>query len=431
LTARVGGLDKSVRARLKRLSVAFAVELRLWILIETYVRGEMSPIQFCRLFKGESRSRVDKNFKVLAEHDWLRYVRSEKGNGRRGGEEHFYRVTKLPYIDTETWASLPYSIRTAFSWNTFKELGERVRETLEGANEAKAWRERPPRQPAGLSEPSNITRTPELSLVQVKLDQVGWERIYGAVNRRFECAHEEQKDAQLRAHHSGEKLLRACISQIVFERPTLQTKDVAYHLAEIKTEPLMPFPVRMSKALDEICLEIIDVANLQPVSVTSFHRKADGFSIDRIRTRFKSLEEAGWLTPACTKSGGRRRGGHEKFYRATAPLLRTNGAGAKIQDSVSRTEQWKLFEKLSAEIKEAMAAGTFDARDDRYLAWSFVHLDQQGFDKVLAEMNDLRAEVLAEERSARERLRESGEQPIPAIVALGAFISPEASGKVL
>jgi hypothetical protein len=109
------GVD--ARERLRRLSVVFAVELRLMIVSELYVR-EMSTKRFQEEFGGGSPSRVNKNFEVLEEESWLRYVRSEgPGGDRRGGTEHFYRATEPAFFDRETWSIMPYSVRIISSWN--------------------------------------------------------------------------------------------------------------------------------------------------------------------------------------------------------------------------------------------------------------------------------------------------------------------------
>lgn len=78
MVAKVWVGIKSRAAHLRRLSVVFAIELRLKIVTELYMR-EMSPKQFHEEFGGGTLSRVTHNFEKLAEHGWLRYIRSEGG----------------------------------------------------------------------------------------------------------------------------------------------------------------------------------------------------------------------------------------------------------------------------------------------------------------------------------------------------------------
>jgi hypothetical protein len=119
--------------RLRRLAVVFTVELRLKIVAELYMR-EMSAQQFYREFGGGSLSRVSQNFTRLFQEGWLRYPYSiGPGGSRHGGVEHFYRASEPPYFDAETWALLPYSVRSTASLSLFRQIAPRLRRDLEGS----------------------------------------------------------------------------------------------------------------------------------------------------------------------------------------------------------------------------------------------------------------------------------------------------------
>lgn len=175
---------KARMAYLRRLSVVFAFELRIKIVTELYLR-EMSAKQFYDEFGGGSVSRVAKHFKKLAEEGWLRYIRTETGGSRRGAREHFYRATELAIFDEQTWALVPYSVRVAISWRTFEILAERVRDALK-------------------ADTLDARDDSHLSWTKMLLDQLGWERVTGAIEALFESIFEEQNDAKLRIAHSGE-----------------------------------------------------------------------------------------------------------------------------------------------------------------------------------------------------------------------------------
>lgn len=401
---------KSRAAHLRRLSVVFAIELRLKIVTELYTR-EMSPKMFHEEFGGGSISRVTKNFEKLAEHGWLRYIRSEgPGGRRRGAVEHFYRATELAFCDQETWALMPYSIRVAFSWNSFKEIAARLRGAME----------------AGTFDPAR-----NLSTATLQLDQLGWERVVEAVSAEFVSQFEEQEDARRRVSHSGEGLIRASSILMVFESPTRGDGRVRPSLVENSSEPLIPFPARIAKVFaDEVCMQIIAEANLREISAPQFYRELGGDSPESIRRRFKTLAEIGWLKKVGHKTGGRRRSAVELFYKATGPaILDDDGLWADAPDSLKRTDGWKVFERLSTLVKEAMEAGTFDARDDGCLAWSLLQLDQQGWEKAIAALEALYAFILEEQDRAGARMKKSGERPIATTIALGAFESPKESVK--
>ncbi len=398
---------KSRAAHLRRLSVVFAIELRLKIVTELYMR-EMSPKQFFEEFGGGTLSRVSKNFRRLEEEGWLRCVRIEgPGGDRRGAEERFFRATELAYFDDDTWALLPYSLRVAFSWSAFKQIAKRLREAIE----ALAFE-------GGLNS--------HLACKQLLLDQLGWERIMHAVEAEFVSLFEEQDDARLRACHSGEELFRANVVLFAFESPETADTRVGPSLVEQSSEPLAPLPVRLSKAFaDELCMQIIEQANLREISAKLFYTEVGGDSLSGISRRFKMLENIGLLKKVGEKTGGQRRGAVEKFYRAAGPaILDNDGPWDEVPDSLKGTDAWRTFEYVSEQVKEAMRAGTFDARDDRYLAWSLLSLDRQGMANATARNEALFALALKEDERTKDRVRKSGEKLATMTIALAAFESP-------
>src|SRR5258705_13100521 len=103
------------------------------------------------------------------------------------------------------------------------------------------------------------------------------------------------------------------------------------------------------------------------MSVTQFDRDFGGAAIGGIRRRFKKLETSGWLKRVRKETGGQRRGATEYFYRATKPAFIDGDAWVEPPDALGRTRDWKTFGRFSENVKEAMRAGTFDARVDRYV----------------------------------------------------------------
>jgi hypothetical protein len=394
---------RSRTQHLRRLSIVFSAEIRLKIVTELYVR-EMSAKQFYDEFGGGSHARVARHFEALLDGGWLRYMRSEgPGGKRRGAKEDFYRATELAYCDADTWALLPYSLRVASSWNAFREIAERVREAMDSS----AFRAQPDRH---------------LTCTELLLDQLGWERIIGAIDAALISQFEEQEDSRRRCSHSGEELIRANSILMAFEAPQ-GSGVVGPQLEETDIGTMIPFPVRLSKVFaDEPSMQIIAEANKREISPTLFHRQFGGASIGGIRRRFRMLAEIGWLKRTEQKTGGRRRGAREQFYRATGPAILKDGEPwADVPESLAGTSSWLIFERLSEQVKEAMVAGTFDGRKDRYLAWSLLGLDRLGWEKVSASVEALHALVLNEQKQARQRMDSSGEQPVGVTVALGAF----------
>jgi hypothetical protein len=397
----------ALRERRRRLSVLFAVELRLKIAVELYLR-EMSPTRFYREFGGGSISRVTRNFERLAESDWLEYLRKEgPGGERRGGIEHFYRATELAYFDVETWASLPYSIRVAFSWNTFKQVAARLRTAIEAG-----------RVKAGSKG--------DLTSKSVSLDRAGWSNVVAAIQAHFDRVQGVQKKASRRIARSGEDPIRASLVHIAFE-PADESAE-GPPLVEARKEPVVSLPVRLSKVLaDDVSMRIVEEANGREISATQFHEEFGGDSISGIRRRFRKLNTLALLSEVGGLTGGKRRGAIEKFYRATGPAIFASkyGPWADVPEAVDGTATWRRFERLSERIKEAMKAGTFDAREDSWLAWSLLRLDRQGWEEVIEDLDGLRRFVEEEQERAAARMEESGEDPVETVVALAAFKSPK------
>jgi hypothetical protein len=405
VAARVRARIRSQAENLRRLAVVFAVELRLKIVTELYQRP-MSPKEFHEEFDGGTISRVNQNFEQLQKHDWLRETaKVGPGGKRRGGTEHFFRATELAFFDQATWAVLPYSIRVAFSWNIFGSIAAQLRAAIE-RNAFKAG--------GGTG----------LKVETLLFDQIGWKRVIDVFSQKFEALYEEQDDARMRACRTQEKLIRANVVQLAFESPAGGSKGSTSGLFVADEELLIPLLVRASRVFgDALCLEIIEAANERMISATEFHAEFGGDQ-GSIRRRFRKATENGWLKEVEWKTGGKRRGATEKFYRATIPsVAKADLLLAGIEESVKGTNDWRSFERLHARFVEAMGAGTVDSRVDRCLAWSMLQLDALGWTKVAESVRELWELLLAEQESARIRMAETGEDPIAVTFALASFES--------
>lgn len=393
---------------LTRLAVVFADPIRLKIVSELFMR-EMSPTQFYDTFGGGSLSRVDRHFKRLAEHGWLRLVRKASGGRRRGATEHFYRAPELAIFDPETWALLPDSLRSEFSWRIFEQFAERVKEALEaGTFDARSDR--------------HFTWTP------LVLDEQGRERVIAAIAALFTSLFEEQDDARLRIAKSGEKPMQATVGLAAFDSPNRRRNRSGLLLPNVDVvEPAesLPFAVRVAKVFaDPLNLKIVTELNLREMSPSRFVEECGGAPLAGVDRRFKMLTEIGWLKKVGEKSGGRRRGATEHFYRATGPAIFDSRSWSKVEDDVRVTFSWRIFEQLAEQVREAMDAGTFDSRPDRHHSWTPLVLDQLGWDQVVGAVDALFHYLFEEQAAAKIRLAKSGEKPVIATVYLAAFESP-------
>jgi hypothetical protein len=342
----------------------------------------------------------------LSEEHRLRLIHREgPGGRRRGAAELFYRAEELPFMDAESWGLLPYSVRATSSWNMFRQIAPRLRGNLEvPAKEARHRR--------------------ELSCDAFLLDEEGWRRSIAALDAQFVGLYEEQEDARRRSRLNGEELIRADVFLIGFQSPDSGLLRVASDLLllEYPQEQLFGFPERLAPILkDDTSLEIVSEMNRREISVTQFHREIGGASKPAIDRRFKSLQGGRWAAKGTTKTGGARRGATEQFYRATKPIIHHYDPCTDAPRALKGTESWNTFERLCASIKEAMMSTTFDARADRYFAWSLISLDRQGWESVIADIESLAEFIVQEQKRAMQRIAKSGEKPITMTVGLGAF----------
>lgn len=402
MVPRIASRLRSRREHLRHLAIVFKVEIRLKIVAELYI-SEMSPKEFYEQFGGGSVERVAQHFELLEEHGWLRRLGNKhRDTKRRGPAETLYRATDTPFFDAETWALLPYSLRLAYSWSSFRATSKELREGIEGA----LFEGRPSR---------------DLTCTALELDELGWTRAITELDARFEAIFEEQEDAKIRVGRTGEELIRAGILQIGFESPRGDDR-LALDLADCSVEPPIPFPERLALIFaDDLCMEILAELNMSDLSVKGFHQKFAGDASEwAVRHRFGRLKDLAWVAIV---DKVKRRAAQEYIYRATKPLIIDNGPWSDVPEALREAETWTTFERFSDLVKEAIVAGTFDIRDDRHLSWSIVNLDRDGLAKVVADMEALAAFFRDEEERAGKRI-DAGAKPLTMVVGLSAVESP-------
>lgn len=204
---------------------------------------------------------------------------------------------------------------------------------------------------------------------------------------------------------------------------------MSYQLAtEIKSK--WPLMLRLSKVFaDPLRMKILAECNLRELSPKQFHEEFGGGSLSRVSRAFDVLAEYEWLEPTRTETGGKRRGAVEHFYRATESAVFDEAIWPDVPASMKAMVSWRILETVTQQVKEAMEAGTIDARDDRHLSWMPLRLDQQGWENVIARVDAIFHYLFEEQEEANLRIADSGEEPIPMTVALAAFESPKDTEK--
>lgn len=184
---------------------------------------------------------------------------------------------------------------------------------------------------------------------------------------------------------------------------------------------------KLAKALaNPMRARIMTELSVRPLSPSQFQAISGG-NLGNIARYFRQLEEWDYAEVIETRRGGRRRGGVEHIYRRT-------------QANLIETEEWELLpsflrEDISANmlasyfarVNEAVEAGTFDAETDRHLSWDKPTLDRQAWEELSARLDEVLDSLPDLARESAQRMKESGEEPIPTTVGLAAFRSPTGS----
>lgn len=188
--------------------------------------------------------------------------------------------------------------------------------------------------------------------------------------------------------------------------------------------------MRLSKVFaDPLRMKVLAECNVREMSPKQFHREFGGGSLSRVSRAFDVLVDYEWLELTRTETGGRRRGGVEHFYVATGPAVFDEELWPEVPESMRNLASWRVLETFTERVKEAMEAGTIDARTDRHLSWTPLALDREGWEKAIGKVDALFYWFFAEQAEANLRMAETGEEAIPMTVALAAFESPRGAEK--
>lgn len=118
------------------------------------------------------------------------------------------------------------------------------------------------------------------------------------------------------------------------------------------------------------------------------------------------------------------RGSTEHFYKSTTRPWWSTEQWSRVDSKLkSVTTAW-ILDQLIEDAATALNSGTFDSRDERHLSRTPMVLDQEGWMKLSAILDQTLDAILQESAQATERMAESGEPPIPLILGMLSFEMP-------
>jgi DNA-binding transcriptional ArsR family regulator len=119
-----------------------------------------------------------------------------------------------------------------------------------------------------------------------------------------------------------------------------------------------------------------------------------------------------------------RRGAIEHYYRAVVRPFFSDSDWKRIPRSGRQAISDTLLRVIWEDVSEAIEAGTFDSRPDRYLTNTPMVVDEQGWSELADIMARALREVQKVEAQSARRLKKSEEPGVPTKVVLMQFESP-------
>lgn len=393
-----------------RMARALADTWRSRILMELSVRP-LSPSQFVNQVGGELAV-ISRCFRQLADWDFIEVVEFRTGGQRRGAVEHVYRRIQRALFDTQVWERLPSAYRIECSGSTLESYIARISEAIA----------------AGTFD-DELDR--HLSWDAVAIDRIAWTRLGSRLDGVLYWLPELAAESARRIAETGETPIPTTVGLSAFRSPSKTAPSPPLVQGEPIESPLAtPFVIsaKMAKAIaNKWRSRILMEVRTRPMSPTQFVNEVGG-SQRNINRCFQQL--AGWdyiYVVDERRTGGRRHGGYEKIYglkqRAHFDTRTWEKLPRFLRDECSSSFLHSYF----ARVREAIAAGTFDAEVDRHLSWDGVALDRCAWTQLTLAADEILASLPGLEAEAAKRMAQKEEEPIPTTVGLAVFRSPKSS----
>jgi DNA-binding transcriptional ArsR family regulator len=119
-----------------------------------------------------------------------------------------------------------------------------------------------------------------------------------------------------------------------------------------------------------------------------------------------------------------RRGAVEHYYRATSRAFLDDEDWRRLPASVRPSLTATLLQDVFEDAGAALSAGTFDAREDRHLAWTPMIVDEQGWGEINEAAAALLKRVFEVQAASAERLTKAEEAGIQISVASLVYETP-------
>jgi hypothetical protein len=180
-------------------------------------------------------------------------------------------------------------------------------------------------------------------------------------------------------------------------------------------------------------VRMLEIANEHDVSTVSFvrggHASAlldhleESIAVSQVAYHFRKLLRAGCVEVVQHHV---RRGAVENVYRGVARAWFDAEDWESLDQGRREEISGVILQGLMARAESAVLEGTFDAREDRWLAWVQMALDEQGWDELGELCRRMMDDVERVRETAEARLGKAGEpiQTTPVTWGMLSFESP-------
>jgi hypothetical protein len=180
-------------------------------------------------------------------------------------------------------------------------------------------------------------------------------------------------------------------------------------------------------------VRMLEIANEHDVSAVSFvrggHASAlldhleEGIAVSQVAYHFRKLLRAGCVDVVQHHV---RRGAVENVYRGLARAWFDAEDWESLDHGRREEISGVILQGLMARAESAVLEGTFDAREDRWLAWVQMALDEQGWDELGELCQRMMDDVERVRETAEARLGKAVEpiQTTPVTWGMLSFESP-------
>lgn len=172
-------------------------------------------------------------------------------------------------------------------------------------------------------------------------------------------------------------------------------------------------------------VKILGVLSHRTISPAEY-AKESGELVSNVSYHFRELAKYGFAEIVGTRPV---RGSTEHFYCGTRRAQFGDDVWETMPKPLQRAITGTVLEGLVGRMVEALAAGTFDARDDSHFTWTPMVVDEEGWGELMGILGSAFAEIAEVEVKAAERMAREGGETITTTVALAGFESPKGQSK--